>query len=130
MSKDLETVFADYMKERNSIPRYAEILGREKPDFLVRWFDTRRSFMTEGGALENKYKEIILAANASVCLYQSGADSHVRTAIKAGATKEQLIEAALCVWLTAGMTALATYLSAIDKAIVQNEGTAAAAGAA
>jgi alkylhydroperoxidase/carboxymuconolactone decarboxylase family protein YurZ len=116
MQKELDKVFEDYMKERNFIPDYAKILAEENPEFLVKWFETRRSFRGQG-VLPEKFKELLLLACAAGRLYETSCDMHAETAIYNGATKQEVLETALCTWLVGGMPSLILCLNALEKAL-------------
>lgn len=115
LKKEVEKVFDDYMKERNYIPNYAKVLSEEAPEFLVKWFDTRRSFMGPG-VLPGKFKELLLVAGAAARMVENSVNMHTKTAILAGATKQELVETALCAWLVGGMPSLSLCMNAIEKA--------------
>ena len=64
------------------------------PDFLEAYL-AFRSLPQSSGPLEQKYKELILVAvNASTThLYGPGVRRHIQNALKAGATREEILEA-------------------------------------
>ena len=64
------------------------------PDFLEAYL-AFRSVPQSSGPLEQKYKELILVAvNASTThLYGPGVRRHIQNALKAGATREEILEA-------------------------------------
>lgn len=68
---DVQRVFEDFKQERNFVPDYAQFLAREAPEFLVRWFDTRRTFRGRG-VLPEKYKELLLMACNAIRLGSVG----------------------------------------------------------
>ena len=117
ITKEVEKVFDDYMKERNYIPNYAKVLSEEAPEFLVKWFDTRRAFMLKEGALPTKFKELLLVNGAATRMVENSVNMHTKTALLAGATKQELVETALCAWLTGGMPSLSLCMNALEKAL-------------
>jgi AhpD family alkylhydroperoxidase len=116
MQKELAKVFDDYMKERNFVPDYAQFLSKENPEFLVKWFETRRVFRGKG-VLPEKFKELIAMAGNAARLNEIGVGMHVQTALDMGATKEEILEAAFVVWLIGGMPSLNICLRALMKAV-------------
>ena len=64
------------------------------PDFLEAYL-AFRSVPQSSGPLEQKYKELILiAVNAATThLYGPGVRRHIQNALKAGATREEILEA-------------------------------------
>lgn len=63
------------------------------PDFLEAYLNLR-SVPQNKGQLPNKVKELILiAVNASAThMYQPGVRRHIQNALKAGATREEIVE--------------------------------------
>jgi len=114
MEKEIEGVFNDYMKERNFVPDYAKFLAKENPEFLVKWFDTRRVFRGKG-ALPEKFKELLLMTNNAMRLSEIGVGMHMQTAMEMGATKQEILEAAMCVWLIGGMPSMNICLRSLMK---------------
>ena len=64
------------------------------PDFLEAYL-AFRSVPHSSGPLEQKYKELILVAvnAATTHLYGPGVRRHIQNALKAGATREEILEA-------------------------------------
>ncbi len=64
------------------------------PDFLEAYL-AFRSVPQSSGPLEQKYKELILVAvnAATTHLYGPGVRRHIQNALKAGATREEILEA-------------------------------------
>lgn len=122
IEKELKKVFDDYMKERAYIPEYAKILAEEYPEFLIKWFDTRRTFRGKG-VLPEKFKELIMAAGAACRMVEKSTDAHMQTAMKHGATKQEILEMSLCVWLIGGMPSLSLCMSALGKLLKKEEET-------
>lgn len=114
MDKEIQRVFDDYMKERNFVPDYAKFLAKENPEFLIKWWDTRRVFRGKG-VLPEKFKELLLMTNNAMRLSELGVGMHMKTAMEMGATKQEILEAALCVWLIGGMPSLNVCLRSLMK---------------
>ncbi len=119
LDAELKRVFDDFMRERNFVPDYAHFLAREAPEFLVKWFDTRRTFRGRG-VLPEKYKEMILMACNAVRLGGVGVKMHVQTALDMGATKEEILEAAFTMWLIGGNPSLNMVLRALMDVLGEN----------
>lgn len=64
--------------------------------------------------LESRLVQLLQFAIYSALRNQSGADSHARAAIKAGATGNELIDVAGIVWVAQGMPAYTVSARAID----------------
>ena len=114
LDRELRSIFQDYMEERGFVPDYAKFLAEENPEFLVNWFNTRRSFRGRG-VLPEKVKEFISMACNAMRLNETGIGMHVEAAVKMGATKEELMEVALCSWLIGGMPSLNACLRSLMK---------------
>ena len=110
----LKQVFDDYLNERNNIPAYAEFLAKEKPEFLIKYFDVRRTFRGKG-VLPEKFKEMLLCASAATQLNATSLPVHMRAAMRFGATKQELLEAGFCVWVLAAMPALNLWIKTLMK---------------
>lgn len=121
IQEELKRVYDDFMKERDYIPEYAKVLGEGNPEFLVKWFDTRRTFRGRG-ILPEKFKEMLLVAGAACRMVERSTEAHMGTAIKHGATKEELIEMSLCVWLIGGMPSLSLCMNALAKVLKEKKG--------
>jgi len=120
IQKELKRVYDDYLKERDYIPEYAKILGEEYPEFLIKWFDTRRTFRGKG-VLPEKFKELLLVAGAACRMVERSTDAHMQTAMKHGATKQEILEMSFCVWLIGGMPSLSLCMSALGKLMKKEE---------
>lgn len=114
MDKELQSIFQDYMEERGFIPDYAQFLVEENPEFLVSWFNTRRSFRGKG-VLPEKFKEFLLMACNAIRLNETGVGMHIEAAVKMGATRQEMMEVALCAWLIGGMPSLNVCLRGLMK---------------
>lgn len=115
----VKRVFDDFMQERNFVPDYAQFLGRENPEFLVKWFETRRTFRGRG-VLPEKYKELLLMACNAIRLGSVGVKMHIRTAMDMGATKEEILEAAQTMWLIGGGPSLNMCIRALMEVLEED----------
>lgn len=114
MEKEIKMIFEDYLEERGNVPDYAKFLAEENPEFLTNWFKTRRVFRGKG-VLPEKFKEFLLMACNATRLNEVGVRMHIETAIKMGATKQEILEVALCTWLIGGMPSLNVCLRSLMK---------------
>jgi len=115
----VKSVFDDFMQERAFVPDYAKFLAREDPEFLVKWFATRRTFRGRG-VLPEKYKELLLMACNAIRLGSVGVKMHVRTAMDMGATKEEILEAAQTMWLIGGGPSLNMCIRALMEVLEED----------
>jgi alkylhydroperoxidase/carboxymuconolactone decarboxylase family protein YurZ len=82
-----------FKKERNYWSQIWETLLREDPDFFEHFLNFS-SYPFIRGSLPPKVKELVLiAVNAATThLYEPGLRIHIANALKAGATKEEILE--------------------------------------
>lgn len=106
-------------------PEITPQLARERRETSAEQTEAFRNFSKQvfsEGALDAKTKQLIAVAAAHVTQCPYCIDSHARHALKAGASREQIMEA---IWVAAEMRAGAAYAhSAIaHHAIDQTQGT-------
>ncbi len=114
IEKEVERVFNEFMQERNFVPYYAKFLAKEHPEFLVKWFDTRKVFRQKG-VLPEKFQELLLMAGNAIRMNEVGVEMHIQILLEMGATKQEILEASLCVWLIGGMPSLNICLRSLMK---------------
>ena len=90
--EDTEKVFLRYKEVYGQVPDWAETISEVMPEFLEPWIQIRSRVITDG-ALPRKVKELILLGINLVRRYPSGIETHMRGALDAGATKEEVMEA-------------------------------------
>jgi AhpD family alkylhydroperoxidase len=105
---------ADVMKSR-------EVLAREAPEYLELFHKTYLYILHERSALPPKVKELIIIAVDAAQFYERGLRSHIKSALKAGATRDEIVEALLASSLAAGIHALSVSLPIFDEVIGQWE---------
>jgi AhpD family alkylhydroperoxidase len=121
MNKEIENIFEEFMRERGNVPRYAQFLAEENPEFLIKLSEIRRLYRGQG-ILSEKFKELILIATNAIRLSESAVESHIKTAMKMGATKQEIIEVGLAgVWPIGGLTSLNVILYALMKILKSDE---------
>ena len=113
------------LKVRTSYPadvlKSREILAREAPEYLELFHKTFLYILHERSALTPKVKELIIIAVDAAQFYERGIRSHIKSALKAGATRDEIVEALLASSLAAGIHALSVSLPIFDEVIEQWE---------
>lgn len=101
------------MENENLFPTATEELDNKKAALAPRNLEAWRNFsktVFEAGALPEKTKQLIAVAVAHVTQCPYCIRSHSKTAMRKGASKEEIMEA---IWVAAEMSAGATYAHAI-----------------
>ena len=91
MGKDVELLLQKYREAYGRVPDWAETVSQIMPDLLGPWIEMRSKVIADG-ALPRKMKEMILLGINLVRRYPSGIETHLRGALDAGATKEEIME--------------------------------------
>jgi AhpD family alkylhydroperoxidase len=89
--KEVQQVLLKYEKTYGRIPDWAETVGQIMPELLEPWLGLRSQVMSDG-ALPRKVKELMLLGINLVRRYPSGVENHLRAAMDAGATQEEIME--------------------------------------
>ena len=89
--KEIKNLLLQYKKTYGEVPDWAETVSQMMPELLGPWLGIRSQVMADG-ALPRKMKELILLGINLVRRYPSGVENHLRSALEAGATKEQVME--------------------------------------
>lgn len=118
-------ILEQMLKVRTSYPgdvlKSREILAREAPEYLELFHKTFLYILHERSALTPKVKELIIIAVDAAQFYERGIRSHIKSALKAGATRDEIVEALLASSLAAGIHALSVSLPIFDEVIEQWE---------
>jgi AhpD family alkylhydroperoxidase len=118
-------ILGQMLKVRTSYPadvlKSREILAREAPEYLELFHKTFLYILHERSALTPKVKELIIIAVDAAQFYERGIRSHIKSALKAGATRDEIVEALLASSLAAGIHALSVSLPIFDEVIEQWE---------
>ena len=118
-------ILGQVLKVRTSYPadvlKSREILAREAPEYLELFHKTFLYILHERSALTPKVKELIIIAVDAAQFYERGIRSHIKSALKAGATRDEIVEALLASSLAAGIHALSVSLPIFDEVIEQWE---------
>lgn len=114
-------ILDEMLKVRTSYPaevlRSREILAREAPEYLELFHKTYMYVVEERTALSPKMKELIIIAVDAAQFYERGLRSHIRSALKLGATKDEIVEALLASSLAAGIHALSVAMPVFDDVL-------------
>jgi AhpD family alkylhydroperoxidase len=89
--KEVQQLLLKYKKAYGQVPDWAETISQFMPELLEPWLGLRSQVMVDG-ALPRKVKELILVGINLVRRYPSGVENHLRAAMDAGATKEEVME--------------------------------------
>ena len=98
-----------------------EILSKEDPEYLAHYHSMYMRVMREKDALPEKIKEIIISAVNAATGYERGIKIHLRGALEAGATKDEIIEGLLAASLPAGIHILSLSLPIFDEVMKEFE---------
>lgn len=116
VDEDLKLLIKTFLEEiySNEIPTSVQILAEENPSFLKKWFELRNIARYEG-MLPLRTRHLIWLTAQALRSNRDGCIVHVRGALEAGADKQEIIETALILYITAGGTAGALILDALKK---------------
>jgi AhpD family alkylhydroperoxidase len=89
--EEVAQLLVKFKKSYGKVPDWAETIGQIMPELLEPWLGIRSQVMVDG-ALPRKIKELILVGINLVRRYPSGVENHLRAAMDAGATKEEVME--------------------------------------
>ncbi len=117
MSDSSRTLVEKLLKERGFFSRTREIWIAHDPRSLEIWNDTFRYVMQERSSLTYVVKELMIVAIDAVQGHHTGLRLHMKNALKAGATPEQLFETLLVASLPAGIHALTTSVEVFQEVI-------------
>ncbi len=89
--EEVKNLLAQYKKAYGKVPEWAETVSQIMPELLEPWLKIR-SLVIADRVLPRKTKELILLGINLVRRYPSGMETHLRGAMDAGATKEEIME--------------------------------------
>ncbi|MBU3156982.1 carboxymuconolactone decarboxylase family protein [Clostridium estertheticum] len=101
---DVESILNYYKDELKWNPPFADILSKYSPEGLKGYLVMRES--VQNGHLPKKTSELIFTILDSLDNEVSGAKAHAVTAIEAGLTMEELVEAFVIVTIVKGINVL------------------------
>jgi AhpD family alkylhydroperoxidase len=90
-AKEIEQLILQYKSSYGQVPDWVETVSQIMPELLEPWIKIRLKVAADG-ALPRKVKEFILLGINLVRRYPSGIENHLRAALDAGATKEEVME--------------------------------------
>ena len=96
-------ILAKVKKERGYIHPSREILCEKDSGYLEIYHQLFTHVMKDRGELPLKVKEMIIAAINAAANYEEGLRVHIRAALEAGATEEEVFEAIEVASLPAGI---------------------------
>ena len=99
-----------------------KLMSKEQPESMRHFKEFLESVLKEG-RLDTKTKELIAIATAITARCKYCIAIHVNKALKAGATKEEILEAASVAMLMGGGPAM-TYVVEVKKALEEFSGDA------
>lgn len=100
---DVKEIYEHYMKTLGAIPEEVQTLGDNAPELLDAYYRIRRFAFKQPGALSKKVRELILVALACELGVTTSPYNHVRAALDAGATKDEILEVIAISCFMAGM---------------------------
>ena len=103
-------------KERGFSRPWRKLLADRDPQYMDFYHKNFMYVMGQRNALPRKFKEIILVCLDAATLYEPGFKIHVRGALEAGATEEEILEA-LEVTCLIGIHHLSGYLHLMCKEV-------------
>lgn len=118
-----QKILGEMLKIRKSYPadvlKSREVMAREAPEYLELFHKTYLYILHQRSALTPKVKELIIIAVDAAQFYERGLRSHIRSALEAGATRDEIVEALLASSLAAGIHALSVAFPVFDEVITQ-----------
>ena len=109
------------LKVRTSYPadvlKSREVLAREAPEYLELFHKTYLYVLNERSALSPKMKELIIIAADSMQFYERGMRSHMASALKLGATSDEIVDTLLAASIAGGIHVLSVALPIFDDVI-------------
>jgi AhpD family alkylhydroperoxidase len=114
-------ILEEMLKVRTSYPpdvlKSREVLAREAPEYLELFHKTYTYIFEERKALSPKMKELIVIAVDAAQFYERGLRSHMTSALKLGASKDEIVEALLASSLAAGIHVLSVAMPILDEVL-------------
>ena len=89
-------------KDVGFVPKYYEVMATKNPEMFKAFFKFRSEIL-EKGVLPKKTKQLMAIAIYAAMRFDFGLDVHIRQALNAGATEDEIFETLSLVILTAGL---------------------------
>ncbi|MEM3759878.1 MAG: carboxymuconolactone decarboxylase family protein [Candidatus Bathyarchaeia archaeon] len=113
------------LKDRGYVQESRRILAKEDPEYLELYHNLWVHVMRHRCTLPLKFKELIIVAVDAATAYIEGLKLHIRDALKAGATKDEILEALETASLPGGIHVLSVSLPILEDILRDfNEGKA------
>jgi len=87
----VEEIYQAYHDYYGYLPDWVKLMGENAPDALYHYYQLRK-IGVEDGILPRKVKELILLGINLVRRYETGTRVHMKGALDAGATIEEIVE--------------------------------------
>jgi len=89
--EEVEKIYQAYRDYYGFLPEWVQLMGEEVPDALYHYYQLRK-IGVDDGILSRKVKELILLGINLVRHYETGTRVHIKGALDAGATTEEIFE--------------------------------------
>lgn len=113
MSSNTEEIIRIITESRGFVIPWQAFLAKQDPEFV----DLLWRIQNRKGVLPRKYKELIYIALDASQKYAVGLRNHVKEALQAGATKEEIIEVIQLVSFVSGVPTLNTSTKILDEVL-------------
>lgn len=107
-------------KERGFILPWPRLMAERDPDYMELYHNMAMHVFHEKKALPLKFKEIIAVCMDALTFYERGFRAHVRNALAAGATEDEILEALELLTLL-GVHYLSIHLPALTEEISKHK---------
>ena len=84
------------------VPEYYEVMASKNPEMFKAFFKFRSEIL-EKGVLPKKTKQLMAIAIYAATRFDFGLNVHIKQALNAGATEDEILETLSLVILTAGL---------------------------
>jgi len=89
--EQVEEIYRAYQDYYGYVPEWVKLMGEKAPDALHHYYELRK-IGVDRGVLPRKVKELILLGINLVRHYEPGTRVHVKGALDAGASVEEIVE--------------------------------------
>lgn len=103
MNRKEETILEKVRRERGYIHPSREIIYERDPHYLKLYHQLFTHVIKKRNALSTKVKELIIVGINAATNYEEGLSVHIRAALEAGASEEEIFEAIETASLPAGI---------------------------
>lgn len=103
--EEIEKIYQAYHNYYGYIPDWVKLMGERAPDALFHYFQLRVIGVDEG-ILPRKVKELILLGINLVRHYEIGTKIHIKGALDAGATEEEILETIVTAMVSGAASAI------------------------